>query len=100
VLNLDHDLIARRGVLGQGRNAHEQRNVREAHEAVGREILRVLDRHYATLVRTFGHQPAAPIPVILLSSQSYYDATGAPFWSCFILAIRWTLFRLVRPPTP
>jgi hypothetical protein len=32
-------------------------------------------------VRTFGHQPAAPIPVILLAGQSYYDATGAPAWS-------------------
>jgi tetratricopeptide (TPR) repeat protein len=53
----------------------------EAHEDVGREILRVLDRHYATLVRTFDHQPAAPIPVILLSRESYYDATGAPAWS-------------------
>ena len=53
----------------------------EAHEDVGREILRVLDRHYATLARTFDHQPAAPIPVVLLSSERYYDATGAPAWS-------------------
>ena len=53
----------------------------DAHEDVGREVLRVLDRHYATLVRTFSHQPAAPIPVILLSRQSYYDSTGAPAWS-------------------
>jgi tetratricopeptide (TPR) repeat protein len=53
----------------------------DAHEDVGRAILRVLDRHYATLVRAFDHQPAAPIPVILLSQQSYYDATGAPIWS-------------------
>jgi hypothetical protein len=53
----------------------------ESQEDVGREILRVLDRHYATLVRTFDHQPSAPIPVILLSSQSYYDSTGAPAWS-------------------
>jgi tetratricopeptide (TPR) repeat protein len=53
----------------------------EEHEAVGREILRVLDRHYATLVRAFDHQPLAPIPVILFSTRSYYDATGAPGWS-------------------
>ena len=53
----------------------------DAHEDVGREVLRVLDRHYATLVRTFSHQPAAPIPVILLTRQSYYDSTGAPAWS-------------------
>jgi tetratricopeptide (TPR) repeat protein len=53
----------------------------EAHEDVGREILRLLDRHYATLVRRFDHEPAQPIAVILLSSKSYYDATGAPAWS-------------------
>jgi hypothetical protein len=53
----------------------------EEHAAVGREVLRVLDRHYATLVRTFDHKPVSPIPVILLSRQSYYDATGAPGWS-------------------
>jgi hypothetical protein len=53
----------------------------EAHEDVGREILRVADRHYATLVRTFDYQPASPIPVVLLSRESYYDTTGAPAWS-------------------
>ncbi len=53
----------------------------EAHEDVGREILRVLERHYATLARTFDHQPAATIPVVLFSQRAYFDATGAPFWS-------------------
>ncbi len=53
----------------------------EAHEDVGREILRVLDRHYATLVRTFDHRPSGPIPVVLFSEESYADATGAPTWS-------------------
>jgi tetratricopeptide (TPR) repeat protein len=68
--------------LDEARLAHfHVRYDGETHEDVGREILRVLDRHYATLVRTLDHQPAAPIPVILLSQQSYYDATGAPFWS-------------------
>jgi tetratricopeptide (TPR) repeat protein len=68
--------------LDEARLAHfHVRYDGDAHEDVGREILRVLDRHYATLVRTFGHQPAAPIPVILLSRESYYDATGAPAWS-------------------
>ncbi len=52
-----------------------------AHEDVGREVLRVLEAHYAALVRTFDQQPAEPIPVILLSRQSYYHATGAPFWA-------------------
>ena len=53
----------------------------QAHEEVGREILRLLERHYATLARSFDYQPSQPVPVILLSSQSYYDATGAPAWS-------------------
>jgi tetratricopeptide (TPR) repeat protein len=53
----------------------------EAHEEVGRAILRVLERHHATLVRTFDHQPAATIPVILFSRQAYYDSTGAPAWA-------------------
>jgi hypothetical protein len=53
----------------------------EAHEEIGREILRLLERHYATLALSFDHQPTQPVPVILLSSQSYYDATGAPAWS-------------------
>jgi tetratricopeptide (TPR) repeat protein len=51
------------------------------HADVGRAVLRVLDRHYATLVRTFDHKPVSPIPVVLLSRESYYDATGAPAWS-------------------
>jgi hypothetical protein len=53
----------------------------EAHDEVGREILRALERHYATLVGTFDHEPAATIPVILFSRQAYYDASGAPAWS-------------------
>ncbi len=68
--------------LDEARLAHfHLRYDGDAHEDVGRGILRVLDRHYATLVRRFDHQPAAPIPVILLSKESYYDATGAPAWS-------------------
>ena len=73
---------------GDERGMTEQRlahfNVRydgEIHEDVGREILRALERHYATLARTFDHEPATTIPVVLFSQQSYFDATGAPFWS-------------------
>ena len=51
------------------------------HADVGREILRQLERHYATLVRTFDHQPGAPVPVILFSQEQYYTAAGAPAWS-------------------
>jgi tetratricopeptide (TPR) repeat protein len=53
----------------------------EEHTEVGREVLRLLERHYATLVRTFDHKPVSPIPVILLSRESYYTQTGAPAWS-------------------
>jgi tetratricopeptide (TPR) repeat protein len=53
----------------------------DAHEDVGREVLRVLERHYATLARTFDREPKAAIPVVLLSARSYYGILGAPAWS-------------------
>ena len=53
----------------------------EAHADIGREILRALERHYATLARAFDHEPGTTIPVILFTSQAYYDASGAPAWS-------------------
>jgi tetratricopeptide (TPR) repeat protein len=51
------------------------------HQDVGREILRALERHFATLATTFDHQPTATIPVILFTNEGYYDASGAPAWS-------------------
>jgi tetratricopeptide repeat protein len=53
----------------------------EAHEPVGREILRALERHHATLASTLDHQPQVTIPVILFSREGYYNASGAPAWS-------------------
>jgi hypothetical protein len=53
----------------------------EAHESVGHEILRALERHYATLASTLDHQPATTIPVVLFTGEAYYDASGAPAWS-------------------
>lgn len=53
----------------------------EAHEDVGREILRQLERHRATLIQTFDFEPRNTIPVILFTQQGYYDATGAPAWA-------------------
>jgi hypothetical protein len=53
----------------------------DAHDDVGREILRALERHYATLATTFDHTPATSIPVILFTSQRYHDASGAPAWA-------------------
>lgn len=51
------------------------------HEDVGREILRQLEHHFATLVRAFDHEPATAIPVILFSREQYFTASGAPAWS-------------------
>jgi hypothetical protein len=48
---------------------------------VGREILRQLERHRATLIRTFDYEPPATLPVVLFSQQAYHDATGAPVWA-------------------
>jgi hypothetical protein len=53
----------------------------EEHQDVGREILRALERHYSTLATTLDHEPTGTIPVILFTSQAYYDASGAPAWS-------------------
>jgi hypothetical protein len=53
----------------------------EAHADVGREILRGLERHYATLASAFDHQPKTTIAVILFTQRGYYDAAGAPAWS-------------------
>lgn len=53
----------------------------EEHAEVGHEILRALERHYATLAITFDYQPKEPIPVILFSREAYYTASGAPAWS-------------------
>jgi len=53
----------------------------DTHDAVGREILRALERHYATLAAALDYQPAAAIPVILFSREGYYNASGAPAWS-------------------
>ncbi len=78
---LRHDQASEQG-LDEAKLAHfHVRYDGEAHEEIGREILRLLERHYATLARTFDYQPAQPVPVILFSTESYYDATGAPAWS-------------------
>jgi hypothetical protein len=73
---------ATEGRLGQQALSHfHVRYDGTAHEDVGREVLRVLERHYVTLTQTFSYEPTEPIPVILLSEQSYYDSTGAPTWA-------------------
>jgi tetratricopeptide (TPR) repeat protein len=70
-----------RGMTQQQLSNFHVRYDGDAHEDVGREILRALERHYATLARSLDHQPPNPIPVILFSRQAYFDASGAPAWS-------------------
>jgi tetratricopeptide (TPR) repeat protein len=48
----------------------------EEHETVGREILRGLERHYATLTSALDFEPPTAIPVILHSRQTYHRAGG------------------------
>jgi len=78
---IQRDQAAEAGLGQQSLSHFHVRYDGATHEDVGREVLRVLERHYATLTQTLSHQPAEPIPVILLSEQSYYDSTGAPAWA-------------------
>jgi hypothetical protein len=48
----------------------------ERHEALGREVVRVLESHYATLVSQLGHQPTNPIPVVLLANEAYDEVAA------------------------
>jgi hypothetical protein len=78
---IQQDVVPEAGLV-ERRLAHfHVRYDGDEHEDVGRGVLRILDRHYATLVRTLDHQPEAPIAVILLSRESYAAVTGAPGWS-------------------
>jgi hypothetical protein len=53
----------------------------EAHEAVGREIVRQLEHHYATLAGSLDFEPTASIPVILFTQEAYAEAAGVPLWA-------------------
>jgi tetratricopeptide (TPR) repeat protein len=70
-----------RGMTEQQLSHFHVRYDGDTHDAVGREILRALERHYATLAATLDHQPGSAIPVILFSREGYYNASGAPAWS-------------------
>jgi tetratricopeptide (TPR) repeat protein len=66
-----------KGMTGQQLAHFHVRYDGDAHEAVGREILRALERHYATLTTSLDHQPESTIPVILYSRESYHVAGGS-----------------------
>jgi tetratricopeptide (TPR) repeat protein len=70
-----------RGMTEQQLSHFHVRYDGEAHDDVGREILRALERHYATLVSALDHQPQVTIPVILFSRETYNQASNAPAWS-------------------
>jgi hypothetical protein len=75
------DGAAEAGLRQQNLSHFHVRYDGEAHEDVGREVLRVLERHYASLAITFDHQPADTIPVLLLSRETYYETSDAPAWA-------------------
>lgn len=78
---IEKGMADEKGMIEQRLSHFNVRYDGSAHEDVGREILRALERHYVTLASTLDHQPAATIPVILFSREAYYDASGAPSWS-------------------
>ena len=69
------------GMLEQHLSHFDVRYDGATHEDVGREILRALERHYATLTVALDYQPDVTIPVILFSREQYFNANGAPAWS-------------------
>jgi hypothetical protein len=48
---------------------------------LGKALTARLESHYATLAGLFEFQPAATIPVVLLTKERYHLVTGAPHWS-------------------
>ena len=78
---IEKGLVDERGMTEQHLSHFDVRYDGDAHVEVGREILRVLERHYATLTGTFDHQPSVKVAVILFTRQGYYNASGAPAWS-------------------
>ncbi len=74
-------MVDERGMTERDLSHFHVRYDGEEHEDIGREILRALEHHYATLVSALDYQPQATIPVILFSSQGYHSASGAPAWS-------------------
>jgi tetratricopeptide (TPR) repeat protein len=50
-------------------------------EAVGRDVLRLLEKQYSTLANTLDHAMSRTIPVIILEDAEYRITTGAPAWA-------------------
>jgi tetratricopeptide (TPR) repeat protein len=78
---IEKNLADERGMTEQRLSHFHVRYDGEEHDEVGREILRALERHYATLTAAFDQPPSGVVTVILFTRQAYYDASGAPAWS-------------------
>jgi len=50
-------------------------------ESLRNQILETLDSEYDDLVRELGIEPRNNIPVVLYTSQTFFDVTRAPSWS-------------------
>jgi tetratricopeptide (TPR) repeat protein len=78
---LEKNAIDERGMTDRQLAHFHVRYDGDEHDDVGREVLKALERHYMTLVIDLDHRPQSAIPVVLFSSEQYYDASGAPAWS-------------------
>jgi len=52
----------------------------ETSEALRLKILETLESAYKDLAREFGNEPRSSIPVVLYTSQNFFDVTRAPGW--------------------
>lgn len=78
---VEKDLSHETGMREQRLGAFTLKYEGEAHDAVGNEVLRVLERHYATLTMQFDHRPASAIQVILYTQEKFQEASDAPSWA-------------------
>jgi tetratricopeptide (TPR) repeat protein len=81
LVRLERNKADEKGMRDQQLSHFHVRYDGDEHDEVGREILKALEKHYYTLVRALDHEPQTVVPVILFSSQKYFDAAGAPAWS-------------------
>jgi tetratricopeptide (TPR) repeat protein len=44
------------------------------------QLLSTLESHYQDLVHIFGSEPRSSVPVVLYTSQAFFDVTRAPTW--------------------
>ena len=78
---VEKDLTHEAGMREQRLGSFTLKYEGEAHDAVGNEVLRILERHYATLTMQFDHRPASAIPVILYTQEKFQEASDAPSWA-------------------